>query len=239
MGDSSPAKDVSFDSKSMNLLLDLENVGDHVLFENNEKEKPYLEKRANLNRLIKRIYENKTPFQCKACDEKFSDKASLRAHITSVHQGIKLFKITDSDISKRFHCTTCGNRFSQKHSLISHMLKVHNQLRPYKCTVCDASFEKNAELKIHKATVHEKKKSYKCKLCDSIFDEKHNLKIHICLGRKDGLNQPVESVHENKKPAKSGIKCSRCDDSFLDQKALRDHFAEQHPKLYNTIPKRL
>ena len=63
MGDSSP------DS----LFLNPEIFGilkHHVLFENHEKEQPYFEKRANLNRHIRRIYENITPFQCRACELK-------------------------------------------------------------------------------------------------------------------------------------------------------------------------
>ena len=200
MGDSSPAKDVSSDSKSMNLLLDLEN---HVLFENNEKEKPFFEKRANLNRLIKTIYENKTPFQCKACDDRFSEQASLRAHITEVHEGKKLFKSKDNH--KLLQCTTCDIRFTQKGSLNKHMAKIHNQLR-----------------------------TYTCKLCGSIFDENLKLKAHICFGRKDGYNQHVETVNENKKPSQSGIKCSRCDNSFLDKIALRDHIIKEHTSSYST-----
>lgn len=202
MGDSSP------DS----LFLNPEIFGilkHHVLFENHEKEQPYFEKRANLNRHIRRIYENITPFQCRACEERFPDNSSLRAHITSVHEGKKLFKSTDCN--KLFQCTTCGIGFTLKGSLNKHMVKIHNQLR-----------------------------SYKCRLCDSSFDEKLNLKIHKCLGRKDGLNQHVETVHVNKKPAKSLIKCGGCDVSFLDQKALRDHFTTEHPTLFSTItPKRL
>ena len=206
---------MSSDSKSMNFLLDLENVSvlkNHVLFENNEKEKPFFEKRANLNRLIKTIYENKTPFQCekranlnrhirtiyenktpfqcKACDDRFSEQVSLRAHITEVHEGKKLFKSKDNH--KLLQCTTCGIRFTKKGSLNKHMAKIHNQLR-----------------------------TYTCKLCGSIFDENHKLKTHICFGR-------------NKKPAQSGIKCSRCDDSFLDKIALRDHIIKEHTSSYST-----
>ena len=211
MGDSSPAKDVSSDSKSMNLLLDLENVSvlkNHVLFENNEKEKPFFEKRSNLNRLIKTIYENKAPFQCKACSERFPENSSLRTHITSVHEGKKLCKSSKLG-DKLFQCITCDVRFTQKGSLNRHMVKIHTKLRS-------------------------------CKLCDSVFDDGHNLKIHICLGRIDGLNQHVETVHESKKPAKSGIKCGGCDGSFLDRKALIEHFKIEHPTLISTInPKRL
>ena len=59
MGDSSP----NFESINIseNLFLNPENVlKNHVLFENHQKEQPYFEKRANLNRHIQRIYENKT-----------------------------------------------------------------------------------------------------------------------------------------------------------------------------------
>ena len=52
------------------------------------------------------------------------------------------------------------------------------------------------------------------------------------MGRKDALNLNVETDHENKKPTKSGIKCTRCDDSFLDEKALRDHYIKEHTRSY-------
>ena len=135
---------MSSDSKSMNFLLDLENVSvlkNHVLFENNEKEKPFFEKRANLNRLIKTIYENKTPFQCekranlnrhirtiyenktpfqcKACDDRFSEQVSLRAHITEVHEG-KKGKSLKNVGNKPCKCSGCGETFNSTFSLSMH-----------------------------------------------------------------------------------------------------------------------
>lgn len=218
MGDSSP----NFESINIseNLFLNPENVlKNHVLFENHQKEQPYFEKRANLNRHIQRIYENKTfdkranlnhhikriyenknPFPCKACYERFPKNSSLQTHIISVHEGKKLF-----NCDELFRCTTCDVRFTLKGSLNKHMVRVHKQSI-----------------------------SYKCKRCDSTFEERLDLKSHICMGRKDALNLNVETDHENKKPTKSGIKCTRCDDSFLDEKALRDHYIKEHTRSYGT-----
>ena len=89
-----------------------------------EKEKPYFEEKGNRNRHMKTIwrktYEQNNPFQCKACTERFSQKADLIGHITSVHEGIKLFKMA-------FQCSNCGEGFLHNDKFQEHISSVHER----------------------------------------------------------------------------------------------------------------
>ena len=51
----------------------------------------------------------------------FTQKAHLKAHITSVHEG-----------NKPFECEACEARFAQKGTLHRHVESIHKQNKPFK-----------------------------------------------------------------------------------------------------------
>ena len=55
-------------------------------------------------------------FQCNLCDASFTRKASLKDHITAIHEG-----------QKPFQCNKCGVSFAQTSTLNRHVASVHEK----------------------------------------------------------------------------------------------------------------
>ena len=68
----------------------------------------------------------KKPFKCDICGYSFSEKGSLKKHITSVHEGKKPFK-----------CDLCDYSFSRKDNMNNHIASVHKGKKQFKCEICD------------------------------------------------------------------------------------------------------
>ena len=168
----------------------------------------------------KRQRSRKGHFKCKVCDKGFAYDFNLKIHMASVHEKKKPFK-----------CSTCNATFTQKHSLNTHLATVpcDNPFRRYKRRAVGRSENLGVPSLVEKwlnnlPTPLEPPEMTPLKptVCDASFAEKDELE-------KSGLNQHVETVHEDNKPAKHEIKCSNCEASFFEQEELKRHLTEEHP----------
>ena len=58
--------------------------------------------------------------------------------MTTVHEGIKLFK-----------CSVCDVKFANIQNLRKHVTTVHAGIKPFKCSICDVNFVNKQSLKKH------------------------------------------------------------------------------------------
>ena len=67
-----------------------------------------------------------------------SEKADLRRHVESVHEG------------KRPHkCNVCGKSFTEKKFMLKHIDTVHEGNKPFKCESCERTFAHKGNMKKH------------------------------------------------------------------------------------------
>ena len=91
------------------------------------------------------IIEDTKP-KCGFCFKAFSSFASLKVHVSNIHQ-----------FNKNYKCKFCEKVFGQSGSLKDHIVNVHQlQITGYKCDYirCEKSFSKAGDLKIHKKSAH-------------------------------------------------------------------------------------
>ena len=161
-------------------------------------------------------------FKCFICDGEFGQKAELRVHIDSVHDG------------KKFKCSSCEYVTAFNQNLTKHIEAVHEGIR-YNCTICDdVSYTQKQQLNKHIKSVHEGKKLFRCLICDGEFTESVELKNHIesVHPELDSANFEVGDVHEGKKVLKQKPnKCSNCEACFRFKKSLKKHIASVHEEL--------
>ena len=67
-------------------------------------------------------------FNCEFCDLGFANKANLKIHITSIHEG------------KRHNCVICDKTYATKAILETHIETVHEKKKQYQCEKCENSF---------------------------------------------------------------------------------------------------
>ena len=72
-----------------------------------------------------RTHSKEKPFHCKLCDQKFSQKGSLKVHVMSHKEG-------------RFQCEECDYKAVQKNNLVKHLL-THSGVKLHKCDSCEFS----------------------------------------------------------------------------------------------------
>ena len=88
-------------------------------------------------------------FKCSLCESRFSKTNDLRRHISSVHEGKRLYQ-----------CDNCEKSFKESGHLKSHIRRIHEGLKPHQCTFCDKKFAAISSLKSHVSSVHEVKNSF-------------------------------------------------------------------------------
>lgn len=147
-----------------------------------------------LNRHIRIIHEGEKPYKCDECGERFSERVTLRKHMTK-HTGIPL--------PKNYHCELCGKFFVRKGVLNNHMRRHSDQNLP--CPHCHKIFAHKKILDRH-ITTHTNEKKFKCIQCQSRFLTKSNLERHI-------------KIHTNYKP----FQCDVCKKSFRQKGNLKSH----------------
>ena len=146
-------------------------------------------------------------FKCDKCHYKTSDNATLRKHMSAVHEGIKYpcdfcqYKASAKDNLKKhligmhsetkFECDKCDYRTNFQSSLISHKQAIHKaqgklggSKLPYVCNKCGKESKSKSKIKIHVEQVHDKLKGFKCDKCDyeataKKYVERHSLKKHM------------------------------------------------------------
>ena len=156
-------------------------------------------------------------FDCKNCEQRFSDEASLRQHDCKSREKV---------------CWVCHMGFSATEKLLHHMKACHNGLKPYKCQHCDREFGQYNNLRRH-LRVH-REKQFKCSLCDREFNEEFYLKMHMSThtGRRiyscGVCNAGFPSSQELKLHVKTHSPsqlhtCDVCAKSFSKACVLRQH----------------
>ncbi|XP_063911182.1 zinc finger protein 62 homolog [Zophobas morio] len=104
-------------------------------------------------------------FQCKSCDVKTQNKATMINHVNSTHQVITASL-----------CDICGKCFSNHNKLLRHR-KVHNDETPFGCRQCLKRFKNKSSLTTHVLSVHEKR-IFICEQCGRSFKKKFSLESH-------------------------------------------------------------
>ena len=69
------------------------------------------------------------PYKCLLCEDvSFTQKANLKIHISSVHEG------------KRYTCNFCEKTYQTEAVLNTHIETLHIKSQEFKCDICDGSF---------------------------------------------------------------------------------------------------
>ncbi len=159
---------------------------------------------------IKGPYEDK----CEVCQEKFTNRKSLKHHIASVHR--------NRTIHKCEYCTyQCLDRRCLKvHASTVHPRKPHPPPAPKKtkkpivdvqCDECGKKFNRTQILTRHYETVHQKIKKFTCDVCGVSFYSKYELKVHA-------------PRHKIERP----FHCDQCPKTFKSDYSLKGHFRIYH-----------
>ena len=134
------------------------------------------------------VHENKKPYSCSLCENKYAFKKSLVAHIKCYHsRSPNKCEISDEEFPNskenetrksedhstlNLYCPICNKYFLELESLTHHN-KVHHERRI--CLVCGESFANIKLLQGHK-NIHSK---VKCEVCKIWFADINNLTNHI------------------------------------------------------------
>ena len=113
-----------------------------------------------------RTHSREQPFHCKLCDQKFSQKSSLKVHIISHKEG-----------QGRFECSQCDYKAAQKHHLVAHLL-THSGVKPHKCDSCEFSTATKSSLTVHQR-LHSGDKPYSCTRCSYKAVQSHHITQHM------------------------------------------------------------
>ncbi|KAF7430783.1 zinc-finger protein [Pleurotus ostreatus] len=114
------------------------------------------------------------PFQCKVCNEKFSEAATLQQHMRR-HTNEKPFKCSHPG---------CDKSFSIRGALTIHQ-RTHDGSKPFKCSYCQRAFSESSNLSKHLRT-HTGARPYPCThdCCGKAFARPDQLTRHMLTHRK-------------------------------------------------------
>ena len=164
-------------------------------------------------------------FSCPICNQKFSRKCSMDAHMAthnddssrflfdSLHDGDGLVVDTYSESStsgnaislQKYSCRLCDQQFSKKYWLKEHCSEVHTTDRLFQCDVCSKSFKLLSSLKAHES-IHTGEKPFSCNICGKSFRQRGTLDNHL-------------RVHTKEKP----FSCDICKKRFSLKANLQTH----------------
>ncbi|KAJ3558577.1 hypothetical protein NM688_g839 [Phlebia brevispora] len=123
------------------------------------------------------------PFQCKICQQNFSEAATLAQHMRRHTQ------------EKPYVCDFpgCGKSFAITGALTIHK-RTHNGHKPFKCTYCERAFAESSNLSKHLRT-HTGARPYPCiePGCTKSFARPDQLARHMIVHRKKDA-KPTEIV---------------------------------------------
>lgn len=164
---------------------------------------------------------------CRFCGKRFTESLSLKKHM-SLHRG-----------DKPYVCQKCGKRFKKHAYLIAH---AQSHKRKVQCSVCNKMFATVADFLQHRES-HEGKAMLKCPDCQMEFRFPVYLLRHLVTHeRKDRVEsnpakkatsqtvQEPDKTHKSPIVGKEEFRCSLCQKSFADSKALSDHCVVHLPK---------
>ena len=189
---------------------------------------------------------------CETCHQYFRSKDSLKEHIR-IHHSKEDAEDTDLvDLNNMFECKDCSETFSDHHKLIEHAEKVHTQSSKLVTNPSDQDVHaglqdlpkesvpsRNTKLKTEvkgflpddqdfEEVTYDSSYTYnakiiKCPTCQSEFDHYYRLSKHLLLDHGE------ESASlEFSKDANNPPRCSKCDQTLLDNEDLAYHFFKEH-----------
>ena len=118
----------------------------------------------------------------------FTQKTSLKHHISSVHEG-----------NKPFQCNICLAKFVGVINLKKHS-RIHAGNKPCQCPLCDASFIRNCYLTRHIEVNHAGEKPFPCLKCEESFTSVRHLKNHT-----RAIHKVPNQIQEDNKKSKRHV----------------------------------
>ncbi|ESO92757.1 hypothetical protein LOTGIDRAFT_120077 [Lottia gigantea] len=156
-------------------------------------------------------YNDRKPFKCDLCDNKFISKGNLKYHLYS-HLGREAFP---------YQCDVCFKKFSHQSNLRGHM-RTHTNVRPFKCEVCEVSFKRGTHLRNH-MRIHTGDFDT-CPKCAKTFSHARYLKDHLKQVHSLILNKDSQLVKFTETTRlKKGFKCEICGKELTRKTRLNDH----------------
>ena len=176
---------------------------------------------------------------CPFCKKNYADKASLKRHVLSVHEGVK------------HQCTKCDLKFGLKWSLNRHIKEVHQNIKrpvhegmkPNQCTKptkekeiedgCEIVFLDIKGQPAKESNLHNLLDSdHSCSKCGNSFTNREELKQHMetVHDRKKLSNGETKTKASDKIPISEEEKfeCSFCKTLFATKQTLKRHVLSAH-----------
>ena len=159
-----------------------------------------------LSKHRKSAHKRQQKHRCDDCGSEFTSRQTLRAHMSSIHEGIK--KV----------CSICLKPVAD---LVRHVRSQHRNAKKkeYFCDVCESSFRTGFSLQRHKDTVHMKLKAWLCDLCEKTFGEKRDMLRH-----KNAIHFGIKNKHTK-------WTCPECHIMFKLRREYDEHKTTFHSTL--------
>lgn len=122
---------------------------------------------------------NKKPFECVKCHQRFVTLASLLRHDV-MHSDLVESTTTKLEEDRKHVCMICQREFQSQESVSSH-LKTHKEEMgkiEFSCDLCPKKFKKISQLTRHSKT-HVENKNYKCNICHKLYASGSHLIDHL------------------------------------------------------------
>jgi uncharacterized C2H2 Zn-finger protein len=189
-------------------------------------------KRRNLETHIQAIHKVKSPFICKICNNRFSNKQHLQRHQTKLVKCVKQMpKDLPKLVERPFVCEKCDKKFPRRGHLLRHIHGVHEQLKPFKCETCQSVFSQKRTLVDHQERVHQTSSS----LCKHVVLKHCVLKETPRMSKNEAeMVTKVNGISSSaKKVIKSDIitrlfKCLECSFSTEESGDMITHHLSVH-----------
>ena len=161
-----------------------------------------------MERHIKTKHKDIKDFTCEYCRKELTSSHGLKAHIESIHMGIK------------HKCPHCENEYSTQQSMKKHIQATHSQDTCFICNQCGKSFPTSGRLESHKYE-HEdgqltglpnEKGKFSCEECEKEYASLPGLRVHIDVVHR-GLKNHI---------------CHLCGQSFGRRSCLAAHKQTHH-----------